>query len=1056
MARGIKTIVQQIRLNGAAQVKAEFAAIAASAQAAMAAVDRANIAAVNNTVSGAQALGRAFGQVGFQNFTRGLRSVRSELLTLRFQLQTAAQTVSVLGSAFPLALGAAIGFSNAAANKLLEVSRAAKEIRVPPSVYKELDELAKKAGATGEIFKDALGTIDKDLFALGDTAEVVDSEYGLMLKTMKGGVETFTDVGNKVGGLAEKLGTTADKIGPVIKALLQLGVSVQDGSGNVRSSNAIFDDAAVAIGGMADGYEKSRLASILFGNDYQKMLEIIKGGLPKLSESTRDYVAELENAKVGMSRLKQSFIDVNPEFSATRANFLSLRNAVENNPFNLEIAKRFKFEFDDTKRTLDSFMQTFATQLQIELTPVIAQFRKMIETNFGSIRLTLIDFAQYLGDFAKDFKNAFNFRIEGGEFKFISQEQVSESRQYLNEISKGFVLFGQIVSGVYQSIIKPVVGLIVTAFSGLAIAINVVFGTNITGPALLVAAVLLKLSGAVRIVTATFLILTRILNPITVGLTLLFVAIDALFSGKGLGLGIGSYISAFVGYMSEIPIIMGVVIAAASFFAVRFALLMAVALAGPPILAALTTLVGIIGVIPTLMLGVIAAVGAVGVVIYAFWDDISKYGKQALDKFWEGISFFGELVVEGFKAIGLAILKSFGGSIESVRKFVQDARELIGNWLTWFKEKLEAIGIPIDKWIASFQNFVVTAMETIRPFVSWVASAFGAVGKSIESALDGAIAKAKSAANSVIESTKGLLGGGTAGAGGAGGGNDDTTQDVTKMLAKPYQDAASDINRIVTQQIPNSVSQGAKKAAAAFKIPTEGVTKPFEESNEIIAKELVPGLAQLSTAAQTSMQEVQGAVQSTFPNPFASTIISGTEASTSGFAAWRDKAISDMDALISKARELAAALAAAQPPSGGSSSGGGGQQFARGGFVSGPGTATSDSIPAWLSSGEFVVRAAAVRQYGVGFLRMLNGMRLSPRLKLGVPGFAMGGPVGNIGSAVGGDSGGYGGGLTLVLGGETFGGLNGPPDVLGRLERYASAQKLRTMGRKPTWHGGVR
>jgi TP901 family phage tail tape measure protein len=37
--------------------------------------------------------------------------------------------------------------------------------------------------------------------------------------------------------------------------------------------------------------------------------------------------------------------------------------------------------------------------------------------------------------------------------------------------------------------------------------------------------------------------------------------------------------------------------------------------------------------------------------------------------------------------------------------------------------------------------------------------------------------------------------------------------------------------------------------------------------------------------------------------------------------------------------------------------------FATGGHVNGPGTGTSDSVPAWLSNGEFVVRAAAVQQH---------------------------------------------------------------------------------------------
>ena len=49
--------------------------------------------------------------------------------------------------------------------------------------------------------------------------------------------------------------------------------------------------------------------------------------------------------------------------------------------------------------------------------------------------------------------------------------------------------------------------------------------------------------------------------------------------------------------------------------------------------------------------------------------------------------------------------------------------------------------------------------------------------------------------------------------------------------------------------------------------------------------------------------------------------------------------------------------------------------FASGGYVSGPGSATSDSIPANLSNGEYVVRAAAVGKYGVGFFDSLNQMR---------------------------------------------------------------------------------
>lgn len=67
--------------------------------------------------------------------------------------------------------------------------------------------------------------------------------------------------------------------------------------------------------------------------------------------------------------------------------------------------------------------------------------------------------------------------------------------------------------------------------------------------------------------------------------------------------------------------------------------------------------------------------------------------------------------------------------------------------------------------------------------------------------------------------------------------------------------------------------------------------------------------------------------------------------------------------------------------------------FAAGGYVSGPGTSTSDSIPARLSAGEFVVNARAVGRVGVAFLDALNGVEAGPRVSAGRPVFAKGGFV---------------------------------------------------------------
>jgi TP901 family phage tail tape measure protein len=60
-----------------------------------------------------------------------------------------------------------------------------------------------------------------------------------------------------------------------------------------------------------------------------------------------------------------------------------------------------------------------------------------------------------------------------------------------------------------------------------------------------------------------------------------------------------------------------------------------------------------------------------------------------------------------------------------------------------------------------------------------------------------------------------------------------------------------------------------------------------------------------------------------------------------------------------------------------------GGAYASGGHVRGPGTATSDSIPAYLSNGEYVIKAAAVAKYGTSMFDRLNAMH-----------FAQGGQVG--------------------------------------------------------------
>nr|AOO92634.1 hypothetical protein [Rhizobium leguminosarum bv. trifolii] len=174
-------------------------------------------------------------------------------------------------------------------------------------------------------------------------------------------------------------------------------------------------------------------------------------------------------------------------------------------------------------------------------------------------------------------------------------------------------------------------------------------------------------------------------------------------------------------------------------------------------------------------------------------------------------------------------------------------------------------------------------------------------------------------------------------------------------------------------------------------------------------------------------------------------------------------AVASLESLAARAEAAANRARSATSNAGGDGLATGGLvgRFAGGGRVSGPGTSTSDSIPARLSVGEFVIKARAVQKYGAELFALLNGGRLPadyfhglklaagglvsgltsgmgmPRL---VPAFAEGGPV----AASGGRP------INLTFDGQSYQ-MIAPEDVADRLAKHQGRQGLRKAGKKPSW-----
>ncbi|WP_313484306.1 tape measure protein [Pseudomonas sp.] len=140
---------------------------------------------------------------------------------------------------------------------------------------------------------------------------------------------------------------------------------------------------------------------------------------------------------------------------------------------------------------------------------------------------------------------------------------------------------------------------------------------------------------------------------------------------------------------------------------------------------------------------------------------------------------------------------------------------------------------------------------------------------------------------------------------------------------------------------------------------------------------VVAALAGISGKATAASPSTNGALVESVYND-----VLGRASDAPGKAYWVGQLASGAITYDQLAQAIAnAAKGAGQPVKAG---------YATGGYISGPGTGTSDSIIARLSNGEYVMTAESVRMFGTGLLDQMNAGR--------IPAFAAGGPVLDISS----------------------------------------------------------
>ena len=217
--------------------------------------------------------------------------------------------------------------------------------------------------------------------------------------------------------------------------------------------------------------------------------------------------------------------------------------------------------------------------------------------------------------------------------------------------------------------------------------------------------------------------------------------------------------------------------------------------------------------------------------------------------------------------------------------------------------------------------------------------------------------------------------------------------------------AESQLLYIEKQRIPVLEEMYAKLRAAAEAAQSPELLEQARQMSVAIAD----AKAKTDTWGQ-SMAELRqvgfDAAQQGFAT-FLSDVTSGTKSISGAFQSMAGSVVQALQQVLAKMIAMKAMEAAFSffglPVPGGAA-----VKAATGGYIAGPGTGTSDSIPAWLSNGEFVVRAAAVNAVGLEALHEINrrGRLPAPRVSAAHPGsvqrYADGGLVGSLADATGG------------------------------------------------------
>lgn len=939
-----------------------------------------------------------------------------------------------------------------------QAEKAAQAAGLQTKAYQELSFAADQAGVHQEGFDAALSSFNKEIAATANNVDKAARKAGggvnAMGRNIRQGagftVEAFDDIGVSVTRFGDKVAKTKKGASDSQTAFQKLGLSVKTTDGSLKSTETLLGEVADAFKKMPDGARKSALAIELFGKSGVKLIPFLNQG--------RDGIASIREEA---ERLGIIFTDDQ-----------------------IKSAQAFNDSLDAMRKTIASVLRQIGLLFAPTFTAGARSFTEIIRRNRRAI-LDFVDGAIRAGtQLVRDFFAV----LSGRDADVLDNKWLIDWRDAILQFGDDFV-------HVANGVVLPAMKLLRSTAKLVTDAINALFGTDLTAGQVLILASLTQIIGGFRVLrSAIMLAIEGIALFSRALLTNPWIAVLTAVAG-GIALWATRIDEGTSALRSQRKAVEDV---DRAYDAVgrkvenltqkqKEAALVALTVSQDQTRKALNDeLESLRAYLAERIKAVDEAVKEAG--DRPLHDTIKKFlafegplkdfvNGGSIDKLGEQINHIGASNTE--LAQTATTFQSLIGKGSDLSKSFQDNANHIALYTgsitdAEFATRQAALGVegyadaikPAGKNAADAATDIKAAGDAAGQTADKVEAAgrrirvtkFGPDGKSVQE-FD---TLANGAARAVDRVT---------------GKFDDLGQTANRQLS-------------ATGQQFGQVKSLAKDAAGAV----DNAGKDTGEAADAIAHSL-DGIAPAAQQAVTEVQTALGSIDSgqaaiaaaAILAPFqdlpgqmqavlsaAQTLLSGGFGSLKGEVASLAASIRDqITQIIAQLRQaIETARAMRQAASSGTLGGNNAPGLAGGGSVRGPGTSTSDSILAWLSDGEYVIRAAAVQKFGKGFFDMLNGGVL-PSLKalrgynfggiveglrgsldIAIPRYASGGSVERLAlSPASSGSAGMLQPLHLHLpNGDDIMGMFKPMDVASKLGRYATSSASNSTGRKPGWY----